>query len=208
MKLLIVDDHEIVRKGLIGVLDLEEEFSKIEEASTIKEALKILRISKPDIAIIDICLAHKENGLDIIEKSKSEHLMTKFVVFTGSSRRDDFNRAKQLGVSGYILKNSDVEDIAYALRSVIKGKCFFDSSIQVTSGADIHKEVKELLTEREYEVLRALGKGLTNQQIAQQFFITENTVKKHISSLLAKLQLAHRTEAALYAAKLWRRESD
>lgn len=208
MKLLIVDDHEIVRKGLVGALALEEEFSEIEEAGSIEEALKILRISKPDIAIIDICLSHRENGLRIIEKSQAEHLMTKFVIFTSSSRKDDYNDAKRLDVSGYILKDSDIEDISYALKSVLKGKCFFDSSIEVSPVRDIHKEVREALTDREYEVLRALGKGLTNQQIAQKLFITENTVKKHISSLLAKLQLAHRTEAALYATKLWRREDD
>lgn len=208
MKLLIVDDHEIVRKGLVGVLSLQDEFTEIEEARNTEEALKILRISKPDIAIIDICLPHKENGLQIIEKSRAEHLMTKFVIFTSSSRKDDYNRAKKLEVSGYILKDSDIEDIAYALRSVLKGKCFYDSSIEMSLKKDIHKEVREMLTDREYEVLRALGKGLTNQQIAQKLFITENTVKKHISSLLSKLQLAHRTEAALYAAKLWRREED
>ena len=208
MKLLIVDDYEVVRKGLIGALDLNKVFSEINETGDIDEALKILRLSKPDIAIVDVILGHKGNGLKLIEKSKLEYIKTKFVVFTASTRKDDFNRARALGVSAYILKESDIEDIDYAIKRVIKGKCFYDSSLQLSQTKDLQKEVKERLTDREYDVLKALGKGLTNQQIAQLLFITENTVKKHISSLLAKLQLAHRTEAALYAAKLWRRAED
>ncbi|MBP3886958.1 MAG: response regulator transcription factor [Cellulosilyticum sp.] len=208
MKLLIVDDHEIVRKGLIDVLALDEEFDEILEASNIEEALKILRLSKPDIAIVDICLRNKENGFRIIEKSLLENMDTKFVVFTSSSRKNDYDHAKALNICGYILKDSYIEDINYALKDILKGKSFFDRSIQESTMRDVHKEVREALTDREYEVLKALGKGLTNQQIAQKFYITENTVKKHISSLLSKLELAHRTEAALYAAKMWRRADD
>lgn len=208
MKLLIVDDHEIIRKGLIEVLKLNQKFSEIKEAGHIDEALKVLRVEQPELAIVDILLGRNENGLDILEKSRAEHLKTQFLILTASTRKNDFIRAKELDVSGYVLKDSSIEDIAYAIRSVMKGKNFYDSSLQIQEGEDLHKHVQSVLTEREYEVLRLLGKGLTNQQIAEALFITENTVKKHISSLLGKLQLAHRTEAALYAAKLWRRAED
>ena len=208
MKLLIVDDHEVVRKGLVNLLALRDTFSEISEAGNIQEAMKTLRVLNPDMAIIDICLGRKENGLEIIERCQEEHLKTKFLVLTSSYRKDDFRRAKELEVNGYVLKDSNLEDIDYAIRSVMKGRYFYDSSLQKQDSKDIHQEVRELLTEREYEVLRALGKGLTNQQIAENLFITENTVKKHISSLLGKLQLAHRTEAAIYASKLWRRAED
>lgn len=208
MKILIVDDHEIIRKGLKEVLTLEDDFNEIEEADSVDEALKVLRISKPEVAIVDICLGHKENGLQIIEKSQAEHLTTKFLILTASSRRDDFNKAREMDVNGYILKDSNIDDISFALKSVLKGKYFYDSSFQSKQEKDVHKEIKGLLTQREYEVFQALGKGYTNQQIAETLHITENTVKKHISNILAKLDLAHRTEAALYAAKLWRRQED
>lgn len=208
MKLLIIDDHEVVRKGLKGALEIERIFNEVEEAENIEEALKILRISKPEIAIVDICLGRKQNGFEIIEKSQAEHLGTKFLVLTSSSRRDDFVKAKELDVSGYVLKDSNIEDIAYALKCLLKGKRFYDATLQIQQEKSSHKEVKEILTQREYEVLRALGKGYTNQQIAEQLYITENTVKKHISSVLAKLQLSNRIEAALYATKIWRRYED
>ena len=131
MKLLIIDDHEVVRKGLKGALALEEEFSEVEEVANVADALKILRISKPEIAIVDICLGRKENGFQIIKKSQEEHLNTKFLVLTSSSRRDDFAKAKELKVSGYILKDSNIEDISYAIKSVLKGKCFYDSTFQM-----------------------------------------------------------------------------
>lgn len=208
MKLLIVDDHEVVRKGLIEGLKLGQDFSEIKEAENIGEALKVLRIEQPDIAIVDILLGQNENGLEILEKSKEEHLKTNFVILTSSTRRSDFLKAKEMDVHGYVLKSSSLEDIGYAIKSVMKERYFYDSSLQVQQNEDLQKHVQSILTEREYEVLRALAKGLTNQQIAEGLFITESTVKKHISSLLGKLQLSHRTEAALYAARLWRRKED
>lgn len=205
MKLLIVDDHEVVRKGILAILSAENYFKKIEEASNIEEAMKQLRIVKPDITLLDINLGNKENGLDIIGKARNEGITTKFSVLTASCRKGDFLRAKALRVEGYILKDSPVEDILYALRCISKGKKFYDSGVDDEVMKD---SVQERLTQREYGVLCELGKGLTNIQIAEKLFISENTVKKHISSLLSKLGLTHRTEAALFAAKQWRRKDD
>ncbi|WP_069999544.1 response regulator [Cellulosilyticum sp. I15G10I2] len=208
MTLLIVDDHEIVRKGLLASFAVEECFEKIEEASNIEDAMKVLRISRPDITLLDINLAGKENGLDLITKAKKENIVTKFVVLTSSSRKGDFVKAKELEVEGYILKDSNVEDIIYGLKCIGRGRKFYDAGVetQVKKGQNSH--LQEVLTEREYEVLIELGKGYTNTQIAEKLFITENTVKKHISSLLGKLGMTHRTEAALFAARQWRRKED
>lgn len=208
MKILIVDDHDVVRKGIISTLSFEENFEEIQEASDISEGMKMLRIHKPDIALIDISLGKKENGMSIIKMAKQEHIDTKFVILTSSSRQDDYDYARELGVSGYILKDSPIEDIEYALKTVAKGRQFFDSTLQNYSSKGINDKIKAILTEREFEVLRALGTGLTNAQIAEKLFITENTVKKHISNILSKLELSHRTEAALYAASLWRRDDE
>lgn len=208
MKILIVDDHDVVRKGIIAALSFEENFEEIYEASNISEGMKMLRIHEPDIALIDISLGKQESGLNIIKMAKEEHIDTKFVILTSSSRQDDYEYAKELGVNGYILKDSPIEDIEEALKRVAEGKQFFDSALQNYSTKGIYDQIKKRLTDREVEVLRALGTGMTNAQIAEKLFITENTVKKHISSILSKLEFSHRTEAALYAASLWRREDE
>lgn len=208
MKLLIVDDHDIVRKGIISALSFEEEFEEINEACNISEGMKMLRIHKPDIAIIDVSLRKNENGMEIIKNAKAEKITAQFVILTSSSRQEDYIYARELGVSGYVLKDSPIEDIIYALKTVAKGRQFFDSSMQSYTPKGTHEQIKEILTDRELEVFRALGIGLTNAQIAERLYITENTVKKHISSILSKLELSHRTEAALYAASLWRRKED
>ena len=208
MTLLIVDDHDIVRKGLLASLTVENCFEKIDEAANIEDAMKVLRISRPDITLLDINLGNKENGLDLITRARKENILTKFVVLTSSSRKGDFIKAKELEVSGYILKDSNVEDILYGLKCIGRGKKFYDTGVEDQVKKDNQKNWKEMLTEREYEVLIELGKGFTNTQIAEKLFITENTVKKHISSLLGKLGMTHRTEAALFATRQWRRKED
>lgn len=207
MKVLIVDDHDVVRKGIAAMLECDEDFSEIEEAGSLDEGMKKLTVYMPDIALIDVNLAGK-NGLDIIEQARKSQVETKFVVLTSSSRKGDFLRAKELDVDGYILKDSNVEDIIYAIKSIARGRKFYDTQIAERSSQDDREKVLSCLTEREREVFIEIGKGLTNTQIAEKLYISENTVKKHISSLLSKLGLAHRTEVALYATKLWRRSGE
>ncbi len=208
MTLLIVDDHDIVRKGLIASLETEGCFEKIEEAATIDEAMKVLRISRPDITLLDINLGNKENGLELILRANKENILTKFAVLTSSSRRGDFVKAKELYIEGYMLKDSNVEDIVYGLKCISRGRKFYDAGVEEQAKRERAYNWKDVLTEREYEVLVELGKGLTNSQIAEKLFVAENTVKKHISSLLGKLGLTHRTEAALFAARKWRWNED
>lgn len=207
MKLLVVDDHDIVRKGLIVMLKEEKEFNQIQEARNIQEAKKILTIDTPDIALIDVNLGG-QNGLDLIEEASTKNLSTKFVVFTSSSRRGDFIRAKALNVEGYILKDSNVEDIIYAIKAVGRGRKFYDTEVIQEAQPTERNKLLERLTDREKEIFIEIGKGLSNAQIAEKLYITENTVKKHISSLLSKLGVSRRTEVALYATKLWRRKGE
>lgn len=207
MKVLIIDDHDIVRKGIAAMLGCDDDFEEIEEAGNLEEGMKKLTIYTPDIALIDVNLAG-QNGLDIIERAKERQIHTKFVVLTSSSRKSDFLRAKELEVDGYILKDSNVEDIIYAIKSIARGRKFYDAQITEQSKQDDRDKMLKSLTEREQEVFIEIGKGLTNTQIAEKLYISENTVKKHISSLLGKLGLAHRTEVALCATKLWRRSGE
>jgi two-component system nitrate/nitrite response regulator NarL len=198
MKLLVVDDHPLVRKGIISILSFEKNIESIKEASCVKKSYEMLQKFQPDIAILDLYLGN-EDGLDIVKKAKERGLQTKFIVLTTSSKAEDFKRAKDMNVDGYLLKESFIEDILYAIKVVYRGKIFYDPSILEYEFGHKEKSMIDELTEREMDVLRELGHGLCNSQIAKKLYISENTVKKHVSSILSKLELQHRTEAALYA---------
>lgn len=208
MKLLIVDEHEIVRKGLVALLEKEEVITDIQEAGELEEALKLVTIQEPpDLVLIDVHLGD-QNSLDLIEMCKDRQIDTKFVVLTASSRKGDFIRAKELGVAGYLLKDSNVEDIIYAIKAINRGKKIYDSQIMIEEPFSERSNLLASLTERETEIFLEIGRGLTNKQIAEKLYITENTVKKHITGLLSKLGVKRRTEVALYATKIWRRKGE
>lgn len=195
MKVLIVDDHPMVRKGLVSTLSAEEKIEEIKESSNVEESVRILSSYDPDIAILDLRLG-KEDGLDIVTRSREKGTKTKFLILTSSSRKEDFIRAQKIGVDGFILKEAFPEDIIYAIHVVARGKKFYYPEITQSVRAE-DDELREL-TIREKDVLLELGKGLNNIQIANRLYISENTVKKHISSIFTKLGINHRVEAALY----------
>lgn len=197
MKILIVDDHPLVRKGVLSTLSFEKDIEKIMEASNINEGMSLLRKERPDLVIVDLYLGD-EDGLEIIERARKNNIDTKFLVLTSSLKKEDFNRAEEFGVDGYILKEAFVEDILYAIHVVMRGQRFVDPEILKYSPSNniIDNHLSEL-TRRESDVLAVLAKGMSNQQIADELFISEHTVKKHVSSILSKLELEHRTQAAL-----------
>lgn len=199
MKVLVVDDHPLVRKGLRSILSLENNLDNIYEAANIEEAMLILEQEVIDVAIVDLYLG-KEFGLDVVERArKSSQNLTKFIILTSSMREEDFNKANKANVDGYILKGAYTDDIIYALRVVVRGKRFIDPEILYYVNTQQNDHSIEHLTSREKDILLVLGEGLSNQQIADKLYISENTVKKHISSIFAKLGMEHRTQAALYA---------
>jgi DNA-binding NarL/FixJ family response regulator len=197
MKVLIVDDHPLVRKGIVSTLSFEENIEKILEASNNRDAMELIIDEKPEIAIVDLYLG-KEYGLDIVESSKKRGFKTKFIILTSSMKREDFLKSKEVGVDGYVLKEAYAEDIIYAIHLVLRGKRFIDSEI-IKFEAVSTSENRNLstLTPREKDVLIELAKGLSNYEIAKKLYISENTVKKHVSSILSKLEVEHRTQAAL-----------
>lgn len=199
MKILIVDDHPLVRKGISSTLSFEDDIEDILEASNIEEAIKLIQIEKPTLAIVDLNLGSKD-GLEIVSNARKEGVQTKFVILTSSIKKEDYMRAKEIGVDGYILKEAFAEDILYALHVVLRGKQFIDPEViryEVASTSE--STYLDELTPRERDVLIELGKGLSNYEIAKNLFISEHTVKKHVSNILSKLELTHRTQAALLA---------
>lgn len=197
MKILIVDDHPLVRKGLSSTLSFEDNIEEIQEASNVDEAMNLLTKSEPDIAIIDLNLG-KEDGLEIVKRAKEKNLKTKCMILTSSIKKEDFLRAQRVGVDGYILKEAFAEDILYALHVVTRGKKFFDPEILEYKTKQEEDNQLNHLTPREKDVLVELGKGLSNVKIAENLFISEHTVRKHVSNILSKLELTHRTQAALF----------
>lgn len=199
MRIIIVDDHPLVRQGLISVLSLEEMIEVVGEAGSREEAVALLIKEKPDIALIDLQLSG-DSGLNIIKDVLDKNLPTKFVILTSSTEVEDFMKAVELGVNGYILKHSFPEELVHAIKLVFKGRKFFDPElIENQMNSDVAELTTENLTPKEQEVLVCLGKGLCNKEIAKKLFITEYTVKKHVSQILGKLELSDRTQAALYA---------
>lgn len=198
MKIVIIDDHALVRQGLISILSLEDNIDIVGEGKNVEEGLSIILKYKPDISLVDLRLKN-ENGLNIIKKAKDMNIKSKFVVLTSSANQRDFIEAEKCNVDGYILKESFPEELLYGINIINRGRKYYDPILLEYKMAKTKKEAFENLTSRENEVLLLLGKGMTNKEISTKLFITENTVKKHVGSILGKLDLHDRTQAALYA---------
>ena len=201
MRIVIVDDHPLVRQGISSILSLDEKLELAGQAGDREEALQLLNKVNPDLTLMDLKLAD-DNGLEIIKVARQEGCQSKFIILTSSVDKDDFRQAGEIGVDGYVLKEALPEEILSAIRIVGKGRKYYDPGLMelmlANNKDDEDDELKEL-TPRELEVLKALGRGLSNKEIARELFITEYTVKKHVSQILDKLQLSDRTQAAIFA---------
>lgn len=203
MKILLVDDQSIIRKGLISILSSQDTVEVSGEASNKQEALFLIQREKPDLAILDFHLG-KECGLELIAEARQIGCTCKFAILTYSKDPISFERAIAMDVDGYISLKSHPEELIYAFQMLQKGRKYYDPDI-IDLLVQSHKKPRmddsrvELLTSKEREVLQKLGMGFSNKQIAEDLFITENTVKKHVSQVLSKLDLGDRTQVALYA---------
>ena len=198
MKIIIVDDHPLVREGLALYLNMEEDIEVIGVCANVSEALSMLKSEKPDLALIDLKLG-KECGLDIVKSAREWECSSKFIILTSSTSYEDFLMTVKCNVDGYILKEALPEELLYAIRLVSCGRRYYDPKLMEYKLHYNEHNFYEQLTPREREVLYEIGRGLSNQQIAKKLFITESTVKKHVGQIFAKLGLKDRTQAALYA---------
>lgn len=203
MKVAIIDNHCLVRQGLKSILSMDNNIEIAGESSNVKDGLKLILESEPDIAIIDLKLGN-ENGLDIVKGIKGNMRRCKFIILTTSSDYRDFRKAEEIGIEGYILKDALPEEIIYGVKIVKAGRKFYDanlmtSAMRLEKSNSINDPAVNSLTQREKEVLAAVGKGLCNNEIASSLYITEYTVKKHVSQILNKLGFSDRTQAAIYA---------
>jgi len=199
--ILILDDHPISRQGLSSLIKNYKADENISEAGTVDESILIMKKHSVDLAFIDINL-RRENGFSLIKWIRNQKLSTKIFVITSSSRKCDFNYALELAVDAYVVRDAFVDEIAYGLRAVERGGKFFSSAIleNLNKESDDEKALYTL-TKRELDVLSLISQGFSNNKIGRALYISEGTVKKHITNILSKLNLESRTGAIIFANK-------
>ncbi|MEE6451318.1 response regulator transcription factor [Gottfriedia acidiceleris] len=208
IKILIADDHHVVRRGLIFFLNTQDDIEVIGEASNGEEALSLVKELRPDIIIMDLAMPVLD-GIEATKRIKIEGLAVKVMILTSFYDQDHILPAIEAGASGYYLKDSDPDELVSAIRKIHDGEKQFHSKVttQLVSALTGKKETKncdtfqDKLTKREMDVLKEITRGKSNKEIAASLFITEKTVKTHVSNILAKTQLQDRTQLALYAVR-------
>jgi DNA-binding NarL/FixJ family response regulator len=210
LRVIIVDDHALFRRGLEMVLENEADIEVVGEAHDGQQAVDRTTELMPDVVLMDVRMPRR-SGIEATQRIKELMPHVKIVVLTNSDEEADLYEAIKAGASGYLLKEISSEEVADAIRSVVQGH----SRISPAMASKLLSEFQAMskrtddrqplappkLTERELQILRLVAKGLGNRDIAQQLFISENTVKNHIRNILEKLQLHSRMEAVIYAVK-------
>ena len=205
IRLLIVDDHEIVRKGLTVLLSTEKDIEVVGEARNGSEAVAKCASLEPDVVLMDLVMPEMD-GIEATGRITDTHPDTKILVLTSFAADDKVFPAVKAGALGYLLKDSSPEELLEAIHRVHRGEPSLDPVIarkvlQEISHPGREKRTTDPLTERELEVLRLISQGLSNKEIASRLFVAEWTVRTHVSNVLGKLHLASRTQAALYALR-------
>lgn len=205
IRLLIADDHAIVRRGLRTLIMGEPDIELVGEAADGIEAVLKARALQPDVILVDMVMPRLD-GLGAIQQIKQENPAAKIMVLTSFAEDDKLFPAIKAGALGYLLKDSSPEQLLQAIRDVYHGKSSLDPTVAIKLIRELNRPSnlplsEEPLSEREVDVLKLVARGLTNQEIAETLIIGERTVGNHISSILSKLHLANRTQAALYALR-------
>ncbi len=198
MRLIVIDDHPLVLQGIASIIKLCEDMELVGTANSGPAGVRLLEKEQPDVALVDLKL-QGEYGLDVIRRGRKAAPGCRFIVLTAYSEPNDIRRAMADKVEGYILKEALPEELIGAIRLVAKGRTYVDPVVVQTLVAGDRDDLLEQLTPREKEVLAALARGMSNREIAAALFVTEYTVKKHVSQILDKLGVEDRTQAALYA---------
>ena len=205
VKVMIADDHSMIREGLAQLLELEGEFKVIAEACDGAECLSKLETVTPDVLLLDINMPTM-NGLEVLQKIKDKKMKIKVLVLTVHNEVEYLLKAVDIGVNGYLLKDSESAELKKAILAVVNGENYIQPSlIPVLNAKMIDRDsdsIKiESLTKRELEVLKNLSYGMYNKEIAEKLDISERTVKNHISNIFKKIEVTDRTQAAVFAIR-------
>lgn len=205
IKLMISDDHSMVREGLKQLLELDENLKVIAEASDGIEALENLTKYSPDVLLLDINMPNM-NGIETLENIREQNIDVKVLILTIHNEIDYLMKAVEIGCDGYVLKDSDSNLLKKAIYSVYEGEKFVQPSLAPSLNAgmslkSIAEDKLNELTRREVEVLKLIAEGLFNKEIAAKLDISERTVKNHVSNIFKKIDVSDRTQAAVFAIK-------
>jgi len=203
IRVLIADDHLVVRQGLRGFLEIYPDIQVVAGAENGIQAVALAREHVPDVILMDLQMPEM-GGVEAIEKIMVFSPTTHIIVLTSYTEDEYLFSSMRAGARGYLLKDVEPEDLVYAIRAAVRGQATLHPSVaaRLVLGVDRPDDNSLAdLTERELDVLRLVARGQSNKEIAEALVIAEGTVKSHVSNILSKLHLAHRTQAALYALK-------
>lgn len=197
MKVLIIDDHPLMRKGIRQLLELEENFNIIGDVGNGSEGINLALQAQPDLIILDLNMKGL-SGLDTLEILRSEGVDARIVILTVSDAKSDIFALVDAGADGYLLKDTEPDTLLQQIKALSRGEVVFSDSVrQALLERSSSSNPLDSLTEREMSVLRLVATGLSNKQIANQLFISEETVKVHIRNLLRKLNVHSRVAATV-----------
>ena len=206
IRVFLLDDHEIVRRGLRDLLEAEDDLVVVGESDSASEAERIIPVLRPDVAVLDARLPDG-SGIDVCRTIRSKDPSIQALILTSYDDEQALFAAIMAGAAGYVLKQVRSHDLVEAIRTVARGQSLIDPAVTANMLDRPQSEPEKpdelaSLTDREKDILALIAEGLTNRQIGQRLFIAEKTVKNYVSSLLGKLGLERRTQAAVLAAKL------
>ena len=206
IKIFLVDDHEVVRKGVAGLLDTDPELTVIGEAGSAAQALARIPALRPDLVLLDVRLPDG-NGVELCRELRSKLPELNVLMLTSFTDEEAMLNAILAGAGGYVIKDIQADRLVSAVREVGAGRSLLDNRAAATLMAKLRADAEsrgpvDQLTERERTLLDLIGEGLTNRQIAERMFLAEKTVKNYVSRMLTKLGLERRTQAAVLATEL------
>lgn len=207
IRVFIADDHDVVRRGLQALIESEEDMEVVGTAKNGEEAVQRVPIYQPDVILLDMKMPVK-NGLEALIEIKARDPDSRIMMLTSYSDDDTIFATIKAGALGYLLKDSQGNELIQAIRNTAEGKSALSPDIALKVIQEINRPAElavsmtvDPLTEREEEILRNVAHGLSNQEIADTLVVSERTVRTHISNILGKLHLANRTQATLYALR-------
>ncbi len=206
IRVFLVDDHELIRRGLRDCMEAEQDLVVVGEAGTAQEAISRIPVIMPEVVVLDVRLPDG-NGIEVCRDLRSIHPEIRFLILTTFSDDEALFDAIVAGADGYVLKDTRGDNLIESIRRVAEGQSLLDPAVTKHVLARLrrfHETADQLsvLTRQEREILDLIGKGMTNRQIAAEMHLAEKTVKNYVSGLLSKLGMSHRTEAAIYITRL------